>query len=66
MADELNVRRPQCKTTLMEDNLHGKRPQWKTTSMEDNINGRRPKCKTTFLVFIQFLQHYVTGMSPKD
>ena len=37
----LNGRRPQWKTTIMEDDLNGRRPQWKTTLTEDNLNGRR-------------------------
>ena len=33
----------------MDNNLNGKRPQWKTTLMEDDLNGRLPQWKMTQL-----------------
>ena len=47
MEDNLNGRRPQWRTTLMEGDLNGIRPQWKTTSVEDDLNGRRPQWNST-------------------
>ena len=52
MAEDLNVRGPQRKTTSTEDDLNGKRPQRKTTSMEDDLKGRWPERKTTFVSFV--------------
>ena len=37
MKNDLNLRRPQSKTTSMEDDLNERRPLWKTISMEDDI-----------------------------
>ena len=58
MKDDLNLRRPQCKTTSMEDDFDGRyvrhvrQPKWKMTSIKDDPNEiqpqfRRPPWKMT-------------------
>ena len=43
MEDDLNERRPQWKTTLMEEDLQ---LQMKRTSIEDDLSGRPSQWKT--------------------